>query len=110
MAATVKKKVPRKKAPDTISMGNTDHRPDQSQLEGMEDERIPAIETCVQSLVTNKTRIKEMQEQNKEYADELAGLLHKHELTSYRCCGRVVTLIAGEETVQIKKAKASKAE
>jgi hypothetical protein len=96
--------------PATLSMGKTDGDPNQSQLEGFEEERDQNIESLVSAIVNNKTRIKETQEKNKELVDELSEAMHAKGLTSYRCAGRVVTLIAGEESIQIKKAKASKSE
>ena len=93
-----------------VSMGKADGDPNQGQLEGMEEERIAEIEQVMSSIVNNRTRIKELREQNSELGDELAGLLHTHELTSYRCAGRVATLMPGEETIVIKKAKQTKHE
>ena len=97
-------------APATLTMGKTDGDPNQAQLEGFEEERDQNIESLVSQIVNNKTRIKEMQESNKELADELSQAMHAKGLTSYRCAGRVVTIIEGEESIQIKKAKASKSE
>lgn len=108
---TTKRRGPKKdQAPATLSMGKTDGDPNQSQLEGFEEERDQNIESLVSAIVNNKTRIKETQEKNKELVDELSEAMHAKNLSSYRCAGRVVTLIAGEESIQIKKAKASKSE
>lgn len=96
--------------PATLSMGKTDGDPNQSQLEGFEEERDANIESLVSQIVNNKTRIKEMQESNKELVDELSEAMHAKNLSQYRCAGRVITIIPGEESIQIKKAKASKSE
>lgn len=111
------KKVAKKKADATkpaasketaklsTSTGNAKFDADQKVLGGMEDVKVPAIETCIKKIVTSEAAIES--EKSKILAEhaKLPGLLKKHSLDHYSAHGRDAVRIAGVDMIKLRKVK-----
>lgn len=88
-----------------VTMGNGKFDDKQKELPGIEEHRIPMIETCIKKIgncVSERVRLKGEKE---EAEDKLAGLLKKNKLSSYKFNGKQAVLEPGADVVKIKKLK-----
>lgn len=106
------KKAARKSAPKVketaklaTSTGNAKFDADQKSLDGMEDVKVPAIETCIKKIVSSEAAIES--EKSKILAEhaKLPGLLKKHSLDHYSAHGRDAVRIAGVDMIKLRKVK-----
>lgn len=83
----------------------TKNDPAQPPLPGMEEERVPAIERAIKKVLDKRKEQKAAKEAADTELARLPGLLHKHDLATYKCLGRVVVIEPGADVVKIKKIK-----
>lgn len=82
------------------------HDPAQKPLNGMEEDRIPTVESKMKQYIENKKSIADLKEQNAELVSKIGGILIKNDRTRYKCLGKVVVITEGESKVEIKDLKA----
>jgi hypothetical protein len=83
----------------------TKNDPAQPPLPGMEEDRVPAIERAIKKVLDKRAESKAAKEAADAELARLPGLLHKHDLATYKCLGRVVVIEPGADVVKIKKVK-----
>lgn len=83
----------------------TKNDPAQPSLPGMEQDRIPMIETSIKKILEAKVKRVALKADVDEAQSKLAGLLRKNGLTSYKCLGKVATIEPGADVVKIKNVK-----
>lgn len=96
---------PKDSAKLSTSTGNAKFDADQKTLDGMEDVKVPAIETCIKKIVTSEAAIET--EKSKILAEhaKLPGLLKKNQLEHYSAHGRDAVRVPGVDMIKLRKVK-----
>jgi Ulp1 family protease len=95
----------KKKAARVKSAGKTKNDPAQQTLPGVEESRIPTIETAMKRIIAAKSEKISLVAEIKDLEDKIAGLLSKNGLTQYKCLERIAVLESGAATLKIKRVK-----
>lgn len=91
-----------------VAKGKADLDPNQKQIPGFEEDRVPAVEKILKSRITRLAEISKLQEENKADTAKLPGLFKKHKLSKYTAAGLTASIVHGPDEVVFKKAKANK--
>jgi uncharacterized membrane protein YqiK len=92
----------------TKAKGKAELDPNQPQLPGFQEDRVPAVEKIIKLRASHLSKISAMQEEIKAAIAKLPDLFKKNKLTQYTASGVTVSVHHGADEVVFKKAKANK--
>lgn len=96
----------RKKAAKVgLTMGNSKADPNQKEFVGMEQPKIPMIESSVKRMLEIKKEQAALKEEKEELRIKVSGLLEKNDLEGYKCLGKRVYLVPGSPVLKIATVK-----
>lgn len=89
----------------SVVNGSAKFDADQKPLNGMEDVKVPSVETAIKKIVDAQAQRIALKQEIDDQLGRLPGLFKKHELNQYACHGRKVSIEPGADVVKIKRVK-----
>lgn len=94
-----------KKARVKKATGRAEVHPDQNQLNGFEDDRLPTVEQLIKQIVRKNESASALKAEVAELSSELLAEMKSLRINSYQALGKQVVIEPGDDSLKFLKAK-----